>query len=424
MAPDSTIPAVDGSVSARLAELAARLDAVTPAIGFPADSDIDWRPLAELFTRGLLNNLGDPYTNGLYPLHVKDFEREAVDMLADLFRAPAADRRGYVASGATEATLYGLELARRLHPGAVVLHSAAAHPAVPKAVRILAMPSVVLRADEHGAMDYQDLADQVRLRRDRPVVVVANAGTTMTEAVDDVRRIRGVLDDAAVPAGRRFILVDAALSGIPLALLDPAVRPGFDFTDSPACVLVSGHKFLSTPMPCAVVIVKASTCALAPAVSYTGSANTTIASSRSGHAALAVWYALSVLGPDGLAARAQQCRDLAAYLHERLDEMQWPAWRLPYAVTVTLAAPSEQVRGRWRLANDAGRCHIVCAPGVLRSDLDALLTVLAEAQGLPPAPDHEPDDGHPARPNGRRRWLPRQRRAAGSAATATEGDSR
>jgi histidine decarboxylase len=424
VAPDPAIPVADGSVPARLAELAARLDAAGPAIGFPAGSDIDWRPLADLFTRGLLNNLGDPDTDGLYPLHAKDLEREAVDMLADLFRAPTDDRWGYVASGATEATLYGLELARRLQPGAVVLHSAAAHPAVPKAVRLLAMPSVVLRTDEHDAMDYQDLADQVRQRRDRPVVVVANAGTTMTEAVDDVRAIRRVLDDAPVAVGRRFILVDAALSGIPLALLDPAVRPGFDFTDGADCVLVSGHKFLSTPMPCAVVIVKASTRALAPAVSYTGSLDTTIASSRSGHAALAVWYALSVLGPDGLAARAQQCRDLAAHLHDRLEQVQWPVWRLPYAMTVTLAAPSGPVRARWRLANHAGRSHIVCAPGVLRSDLDALATVLADAQGLPPTPDPEPDEGPSPKSNGRRRWLPRQRRAAGSAATATEGDTR
>jgi len=424
VAPDPTISAGDGSVPARLAELAARLDAAAPAIGFPAGSDIDWRPLADLFTRGLLNNLGDPYTDGLYPLHVKDFEREAVDMLADLFRAPTDDRWGYVASGATEATLYGLELARRLHPGAVVLHSAAAHPAVPKAVRILAMPSVVLRTDEHEVMDYSDLADQVGQRRDRAVVVVANAGTTMTEAVDDVRAIRQVLDDAAVPVGRRFILVDAALSGIPLALLDPAVRPGFDFTDGADCVLVSGHKFLSTPLPCAVVMVRASTRALASTVTYTGSPDTTIASSRSGHAALAVWYALSVLGHQGLADRADQCRDLAAHVHGRLEEIGWPAWRLPYAMTVTLAAPSEPVRSRWRLANHTGRSHIVCAPGVPRTDLDALLAALAEAQGLPPTSADQPDDTEPASPNGRRRWLPRQRRGSGSATPATGGDAR
>src|SRR5215468_1168524 len=156
----------DRPVEDRLTELTNRLDAATSAtMGFPAGNDIDWSPLAPIFSRGLLNNLGDPYMDGLFPLHVKDFEREAIDLLADLFRAPPGDRWGYVTGGATEATLYGLWLARRLHPRAVVYHSTASHPSVAKAVEVLGMRSVVLRTDEFGELDYQDLADQVgRLR--------------------------------------------------------------------------------------------------------------------------------------------------------------------------------------------------------------------------------------------------------------------
>jgi len=416
----TTNPAIV-TVTARLAELTARLDAAGTAIGFPAGTDLDWRPLADLFTRGLLNNLGDPYADGLYPFHTKDFEREAVDLVAGLFRAPADDRWGYVTAGASEATLYGLDLARRLHPDAVVLHSSASYPAVPKAVRLLAMPSVVLRTDEHGELDYHDLADQAGRRRDRPLVVVANAGTTFGEAVDDVRRIRRVLDELAVPADRRFILTDAALSGIPLALLDPADRPGFDLADGADCVLVSGHKFLSTPMPAAVVVVRASTRAGAPMVAYTGSPDATIASSRSGHAALAVWYALTVLGRDGLAARAEHARDLAAYLHHQLTELGWPAWRRPHAMTVTLAAPPAPIRTRFRLANSGGRTHIVCAPGVLRADLNAFLSALAASQGRPAVPDAASGSDRAPDGNGRRSWLPRQTRRSTPAA---RGDDR
>src|SRR5262249_62264624 len=115
-------------------------------------------PLAPFFSRGLLNNLGDPYIDGLYPLHVKDFEREAVDLLADLFRAPPGDRWGYVTSGATEGTLYGLWLARRLHPQAVVYHSTASHPSVAKAIDVLGMQSVVLRAGEDREVGLPGLA--------------------------------------------------------------------------------------------------------------------------------------------------------------------------------------------------------------------------------------------------------------------------
>src|SRR5262249_29574206 len=219
----------------------------------------------------LLNNLGAPSIAGLSPWHVKDFEREAVDLLADLLRAPAGDRWGYVTGGATEGTLYGLWLARRLHPRGVVYHTTASHPSVAKAVDVLGMPSVVLRTDEYGELDYRDLADQVGRLRHRPAVVVANVGTTMSESTDDVRQILRVLDSVPVRAVRRFGLADAALSGIPLALLDPTDRPGFDLHDGADAVVVSGHKFLATPMPCAAVVVKASTVARAPTVAYTGS---------------------------------------------------------------------------------------------------------------------------------------------------------
>jgi histidine decarboxylase len=369
----------DSRIADRIAQLAARLDTAPPAMGFPGAHDIDWQPLAGIFCRGPLNNFGDPWTDGLYPLHAKDFEREAIHSLADLLRAPPDDRWGYVASGATEAILCALELARRLYPDAVVYHSAAAHPAVAKAISLLAMRSVVLRTDDHDQLDYADLAGQVGWRRHRPVVVVATAGTTMCEAVDDLHRIHQLLDRLAVPTGRRFVVVDAALAGIPLATLDPTGRPGFDLADGADAVIISGHKFLATPMPCAALLLRASTRARAPIVAYTAAADATISSSRHGHAALAIWYALTLLGRDGLAARAQQSRQLAAHLHTRLCQAGWPAWRHPHAITVTLAAPPQPLRERWKLFTHNGRSHIVCTPGTTRDDIDAFCDALATA---------------------------------------------
>ncbi|GIF74149.1 aminotransferase class V-fold PLP-dependent enzyme [Asanoa siamensis] len=409
--------AAGGVVSARLARLTGRLDGIGDALGFPAACDVDWSPLAEIFTRGLLNNLGDPFVDGLYPFHTKDVERDAIGIIADLFHAPADDRWGYVAGNASEAALYGLDLAARLHPNAVVLHSAAAHPAISKAARLARLRSVVLRTDPRGELDYDDFADQVAARRDRPIVVVANAGSTFSEAVDDVRRITTILDELAVPSERRLVLVDAALSGIPLATLDPTERPGFDFADGADCIFVSGHKFLATPMPCAAVIVRASLRARAPVVSYTGAPDATISTSRNGHAALAVWYALTIFGRDGLTARAVNARDLAAHLHTALGEQGWPAWRNPHAMTVTLATPPHDIRGRWGLADHGGRSHIVCAPGVTR---DRVTTFLAELADHTPTPEPGRVNGQAVNVNGRR--VPRQLRP--SAPAAVGGDHR
>src|SRR5262249_11498222 len=252
----------------------------------------------------------------------------------------------------------------------------------------------------------------------RPAVVVANVGTTMSETTDDVRQILRILDGVPMPAVRRFVLADAALSGIPLAMLNPADRAGFDLQDGADAVVVSGHKFLATPMPCAAVVVKASTVArAAPIVAYTGSPDSTISSSRNGHAALAIWYALTTCGRDGLAARARTSQELASYLHGRLSELGWPADRRPNAMTVTLAAPSRAIRTRWRLTAQEGRSHIVCVPGVTRQLLDEFLDTLVSEDDTAPE-----DVGPPTGNNGKRSLLSRQlRRTSPAPAAAAAG---
>jgi hypothetical protein len=115
------------AMNARLRAVEARLTAAAPTnIGFPAARDIDYRPLAPLLGH-LLNNLGDPRIDPLYPGHVHDLEREVLDFTAELFRAPPG-WSGYLTSGGTEGNLYGLWLGRTKLPNAVAYYSSAAHP--------------------------------------------------------------------------------------------------------------------------------------------------------------------------------------------------------------------------------------------------------------------------------------------------------
>ncbi len=342
----------------------------------------------------MLNNLGDPNVEGDYPHHTKTQEREAVGFVADLLRAPADDRWGYVTGGASEGTEHALWLARRRHPGGVVYHSVAAHHCVPNAVDRLAMTAVAVRADEHGEIDYEDLSGQVDRRRDRPVIIVANVGTAMSEAVDDVRRIARILDGLAIT--RRWVHADAALAGIPLALLDPDARPGFDFTDGADSVIVSGHKFLGAPMPCGVLVVRDSHRPYATrAATYTGSPDSTLTNSRSGLAALGLWLTLRRHGSAGLSARAEQARDVATYTHGRLVEIGWPAHRHPHAFTVVLATPPAAVTAKWPLASQGGQSHIVCVPGVTRDQIDTFIADLQAA--TTPAVPAAAVDGHRVR---------------------------
>jgi histidine decarboxylase len=381
-----------------VAALTHRLDEARPYnIGFPGATDLDYTPLADLLTTHLLNNVGDPWIDGLAANHTKAFEREVVWFLADLFRAPTSDRWGYVTTGGSEGNLYPLWLARTLYPDGLLLRSAAAHASVAKAADVLRMESIVVRTGPTGEMDYDDLADQITRHRHRPAVILATAGTTLTEAVDDVRRIGAVLDDLAVT--RRYIHVDAALSGIPLALLDPGQRPGFDFADGADSLSVSGHKFLAAKACCGVVVVRAShRNRIARDVGYTGSPDATLFGSRSGHAPLMLWYALKTLGVDELRARAQAARELAAYTHRRLVEIGWEATRLPHAFTVVLRTPPPAVTEKWVLATVDEWSHIITMPGVARESIDAFLEDLAASPDV--AGPSESTNG-PARPASR-----------------------
>lgn len=371
--------AVQEEITKELDALRDRLEgAAATNIGFPATSDFDYSALAPFFARYMLNNLGDPFSDGAYPMHTKPMEREVVDVVADLFGAPAGDRWGYVAAGATEGTEYALHLAATLHCDAVVYHSASAHHSVTNVIQRLGLPCVPVRADALGEIDYDDLADQVNLRRNLSAIVVANIGTAVTEAVDDVARIAAVLDGLAVR--RRWIHGDAALSGIPLALLDPDDRPAIDFPAGLDSVVTSGHKFLGAPMPCAVVVVRNShRLAHARAITYTGSPDTTVGNSRSGLAALVLWYAIRAHGLDGLRARAEQSRQLAAAAHEALREIGWPAHRHKHAMTVSFPTPPASVAAKWVLATHGATSLIVCMPGVTAEQVDAFVADLRAA---------------------------------------------
>ena len=356
-------------------------------IGFPGATDQQFGALATLLTCFLINNVGDPWVDGIGDNHSKDAEREVVEFVARLLRGDPDDQWGYVTTGGTEGNLYALFLARELHPGAVVYYSRAAHPSIPKAIRLLGMESVCVLTDElTDVLDYNDLTDQLDRRRHRPAVVACTAGTTLMEAHDDVAEVRHILNTLAVR--RSFVHVDAALSGIPLAVAaDPADRPRFDLTDGADSITVSGHKFLGIPAPCGVVVTRDSyRRRIGGPAGYVGSPDDTISGSRSGHTALMLWDVIRRLGVDGLRKRALESWQLAEYTATRINALRWRVRRGPYSMTVALQTPPPSVLDRWKLARMGGWCHIVCVPGVQQVQIDAFVEDLADAIRTPARP--------------------------------------
>jgi histidine decarboxylase len=366
-----------------LAELAAHLDADRETnIGFPSTLDIDYTSLWPFFNM-VLNNVGDPFVPSAYPRNTKHLEQQVLAWFATLLRAPQ-HWWGVTTTGGTEGIEYGLVHARHRYPDAVMIHSAAAHYSVEKTARKLGLPTLAVRANRAGQVDLRDLHDAVRTHRHRPLIAVASIGTTMTEAVDDIGDIRAVLADCAVT--RAWVHADAALSGLPLALLPPGGRPRFDLAEGADSISISAHKFLGAPFPCGIYLT-ARGGGTGSTVDYIATVDSTIAGSRSGHAPLLIWYAIHTLGLDGLRERATQAWRVAAYAVERLQRAGWAAWRHAHAITVVLDTPPPQIAARWRLASSDGQSHIITVSGVTTEHIDRLISELAPhvpPHALPP----------------------------------------
>ncbi|NBE96648.1 MULTISPECIES: pyridoxal-dependent decarboxylase [unclassified Nonomuraea] len=365
----------------RLADtVAERLLRLTAAerhkVGFPGWSAAFPPPLVPFLSHEL-NNYGDPGSDPVFPWHTKDLERELVDDLAGLFGACPARPWGHVTNGGSEGVLYGLWLARTKHPRAKVYHSRTAHPCVARNAGMLRMENVAVAADVRGEMSYTDLMRRLLADPNPAAIVVATIGTTLTEAVDDVRSIRAALS----AAGKRYHLhADAAMSGIPLALHAEG-RPVFGLHAQGADSLsISGHKFLGAPFPCGVVLARTRPARHPGTSDLLCGASDSFASSRNGHAALILWYLLKERGISGLRELAHAGRATAEYAQRRLVSAGWPAWRAHrHARTVVFPAPPRAVLETWALPVVRGVSHIVCTPGVSRSRVDRFVAAVGAA---------------------------------------------
>jgi histidine decarboxylase len=346
-------------------------------IGYPAATDFDYTEVYP-FLQYSLNNVGDPYISS-HDMHTKGFEQEIIKFFAELFTAPQNNHWGYVTNGGSEGNLYALYLARELFPNGMVYYSEATHYSVQKNLHLLGMDSIVIRCQPNGEMDYDDLKETIQLHRHRPVIILANIGTTMTEAKDHVPTIKTILKTYAIKSS--YIHCDAALSGIYLALLN---KGEFDFSCGADSIAISGHKFIGSPITCGLVLVKKSyKDRIGRSVSYIGTLDTTVTGSRNGITPLFLWYAIQTLGKEGLLSRALEALDLAAYVEEQLNKIGIRAWRNSHALTVVFPKPSQAICSKWQLASENDQSHLICMPGISKQQMDAFVDDLKHHHNAP-----------------------------------------
>jgi histidine decarboxylase len=365
----------------RLDALYARLESVRSRnVGYPCNQDFDFSELFR-FLEFSFNNVGDPFGSTNYRLNTMDFEREVLADFARFTQAPEEKWWGYVTAGGTEGNMYGLYVARELYPEGICYFSEDTHYSVAKVLRLQHTRNIMIKSQPDGQIDYTDLRETLRIHRDVPPIIFANIGTTMKGAVDDLSKIRAILDDLAIP--NSYIHSDAALSGMILPFVkDP--QP-WNFAHGADSISISGHKMLGSPVPCGVVIArKAHVERIARSIEYVGALDTTIAGSRSAFAPLVLWYRLRTMRDEGMRAAVDGCLERSEYAVQKLQSLGIKAWRHANSNTVIFPRPPQAVMDKWIIAPKQDIGHLIVMPHVTRDLIDEFAADFAAAlQGEP-----------------------------------------
>ncbi|HBJ84589.1 MAG TPA: histidine decarboxylase [Verrucomicrobiales bacterium] len=342
---------------------------------YPCNQEYDFSELFRFLHFSAIN-VGDPFHGTNYRFNTMEFECEVLADFARFTRAPTDEWWGYVTHGGTEGNMYGLYVARELLPEGICYFSEETHYSVAKVMRLQHTRNIMIKGQPDGQMDYDDLRETLRIHRDVPPIIFANIGTTMKGAVDDLARIRAILDDLAI--ANAYIHADAALSGMILPFVD--APQSWNFADGADSISISGHKMLGAPIPCGVVLArKAHVDRIARSIEYIGALDTTIAGSRSAFAPLMLWYRLRALGDDGLRAMVQGSLQRAGYAVEQLRARGIDAWRHPNSITVVFPRPPQALMEKWTIAPRKNIAHLIVMPHVTTAIIEEFAADFAAA---------------------------------------------
>jgi histidine decarboxylase len=201
----------------------------------------------------------------------------------------------------------------------------------------------------------------------------------MKQGVDDVGRIRKILNSMAIP--RSYLHCDAALGGMVLPFLDDA--PIWDFRAGIDSVSISGHKLIGSPVPCGIVLArKDHVSRISRLIEYVGTLDTTITGSRNGITPLFLWYAIRKYGRQGFAEKVARCLENAEYVVHRFNALGIAAWRNPLAMTVVFPKPPKSVLEKWQIAVQGKDAHIITMPHVRREQLDQFIADVEAAYAV------------------------------------------
>jgi len=337
-------------------------------IGYPNNqllSNADLAPFLDL----VINNIGDPFV-GNNGINTCDFEKQVLSFYRQLFKIDENEYWGYVTRGGTEGNMFGTYVGRELYPNGMVYYSTNTHYSVRKIVRLLRIDACAVDSLPNGEIDYAKFALEIEKNPDRPVIFIANIGTTMKGAIDSLERVLKMFDTLGVK--HYYIHCDAALLGPMLPFIKGAPELSFDLPIG--SLSVSGHKFLGSPIPCGVVLTRNTlTKNIKGHIDYIGSYDSTIFGSRDGFSVLVMWKQIKSMGLEGFKRWTDHCMSMTYYAMYKLKEINWPAWKNDHSNIVMIRRPVDFICKKWHLATEADQAHLILMPSSTATEIDQFI---------------------------------------------------
>ncbi len=238
------------------------------------------------------------------------------------------------------------------------------HYSIPKIAEILRLNIKPVVANSDGSMDLNEFKKELLFHLgahpNSSIIVIANIGTTITGAIDDVPNIKKILDTMQ-PKPTYTIHLDGALTGFVMPILKPfGDVPNYFEALGVNTLAFSAHKYPGLSQPCGIILARKEFFQKAfekteRSVEYVGNIlDVTITGSRSGLNVLMFYNALRSLG---LHKNAEKLKELvkenlatAQYLYEELVKV-YGAEKVyyPFHFNVIFPKPSMDMAKKYQL---------------------------------------------------------------------------
>lgn len=335
--------------------------------GYPENQKFNYNGILK-FMKLSLNNIGDSFSESNYPLNTLKYEAEVIDYMANLYHK-YSDYWGYITSGGTEGNLFAIHLALCKYPDAQLLFSEHSHYSVIKSARITRSRYVAVASQKNGEIDYTDFETKIKAFSNKPLIIILNLGTTMTGAIDNIKKIKKIIADHSIK--EYYLHCDAALHGFFLPFTEIADCLLLDDIDS---ISISGHKFIGSPLPCGIFLTHSKLFENNKEnIEYIKSYDCTLLGSRNGIAALILWSAIRQKSKAQFKNLTQNCLLLTEYAVNKMLEYGIPAWANPYSPVVVFPRPSEETIKKWSIAPYQDMAHIITLPHLTKKKIDCII---------------------------------------------------